>query len=131
MKAPSAIAFAELACADHVRIAVDAKQEFGSARGNKASSGEGVLRSTSHLVAGSLFTSATRPLIRVDKADRCERDVPGQRDLLQVLGHVEVGLVERERLDDRRVLGEDLSRPEAPSSRCRLRPALSGSPASL
>ena len=70
MKAPSAIAFAELACADHVRIAVDAKQEFGSARGNKASSGEGVLRSTSHLVAGSLFTSATRPLIRVDKADR-------------------------------------------------------------
>jgi hypothetical protein len=70
MKAPSAIAFAELACADHVRIAVDAKQEFGIARGNKASSGEGVLRSTSHLVAGSLFTSATRPLIRVDKADR-------------------------------------------------------------
>jgi hypothetical protein len=35
MKAPSAIAFAELACADHVCIAVDAKQEFGIARGSK------------------------------------------------------------------------------------------------
>ena len=28
---------------------------------------------------------------------------------LQVLGHVKIGFVERQRLDDRRVLGEDLS----------------------
>ena len=41
-------------------------------------------------------------------ADR-ERDVARQRNPLQVLGHVEIGLVERQRLDDRRVLGEDLA----------------------
>jgi hypothetical protein len=41
-------------------------------------------------------------------ADR-ERDVAGQRNVLEVFGDVEVGLVERERLDDRRVLGEDLA----------------------
>src|SRR6202012_3356219 len=35
-------------------------------------------------------------------ADR-DRDVPRQRDVLQVLGNVAIGLVERQRLDDRRV----------------------------
>ena len=42
------------------------------------------------------------------RADR-ERDVARQRDALQVFGDVKIGFVERQRLDDRRVLGEDLA----------------------
>jgi len=41
-------------------------------------------------------------------ADR-ERDIARQRNPLQVFRDVEIGLVERERFYDRRVLGEDLS----------------------
>jgi hypothetical protein len=38
-----------------------------------------------------------------------QRDVPRKRNALQVLGDVEIGLVERQRLDDRRVFGEDFA----------------------
>src|SRR5262249_25427227 len=38
-----------------------------------------------------------------------QRDVPGQWNALQVLGDVEIGLIERKRLDDRRVLGENVA----------------------
>jgi hypothetical protein len=34
-------------------------------------------------------------------------DVAGEVDALKVFSDVEIGLVERQRLDDRRVLGED------------------------
>jgi hypothetical protein len=34
-------------------------------------------------------------------------DLGGRCDAFEVLGHVEIGLVERQRLDQRRVLGED------------------------
>ena len=38
-----------------------------------------------------------------------ERDVPGQRNVLEVFGDVEVRLVERQRLNNRRVLSEDFT----------------------
>lgn len=38
-----------------------------------------------------------------------QRDVSGQQNALQIFGDIEVGLIERKRLDNRRVLGEDLA----------------------
>ena len=38
-----------------------------------------------------------------------ERNVARKRDVLQVFGYVEVGFIERQRLDARRVLREDLA----------------------
>jgi hypothetical protein len=45
----------------------------------------------------------------LDLLANSQRDVPGERDTLQIFRRVQVCLVERQRLDDRRVLGEDLS----------------------
>jgi len=45
----------------------------------------------------------------LDRLADPERDIPRQRDALQVLGDVEIGFVEGERLDDRRVFGEDVA----------------------
>ena len=38
-----------------------------------------------------------------------QRDVARQWNVLQVFSYVEIGLVQRERFDDRRVLGKDLA----------------------
>jgi hypothetical protein len=45
----------------------------------------------------------------LDLAADPERDIPGQRDALQVFGYVEIGFIERQGLDDWRVLGEDVA----------------------
>jgi hypothetical protein len=47
--------------------------------------------------------------LRLDLLPDPERDVAGEGDPLQVFGDVEIGLVERQRFDDRGVLGEDVT----------------------
>ena len=58
------------------------------------------------LVVGHACRGGEAGLLADPRPDRLG-DVGGERNTPQVLGDVEVGLVERERLDHRRVLGED------------------------
>ena len=59
------------------------------------------------LVVGDAGRSVEAGYLLDLRTDR-QRDVPRQRNALQIFGHVEVGLVQRQRLDDRGVLREDL-----------------------
>ena len=47
------------------------------------------------------------PGLLLDLGTDRQRNVPRQRNALQIFGHVEVGLVQRQRFDDRCVLCED------------------------
>jgi hypothetical protein len=60
------------------------------------------------LVVGDARRSVETSLLLDLGADR-QGDVPRQRNILQVLGYVEVGLVQRQGLNDWGMFGEDVA----------------------
>ncbi|MNS66916.1 hypothetical protein D3C71_1493360 [compost metagenome] len=52
---------------------------------------------------------SVQPRDRLNPGADFQRDVSGNRHVFEIFGHVEIGLVERQRFDDRRVLRKNLT----------------------